>query len=66
MEGFLGVVQAGADGSAAKITPFMGGFSDPAANTFWGRPAYMMQMDDGAMLISDEQLGAIYRISYAK
>jgi glucose/arabinose dehydrogenase len=26
----------------------------------------MLQMPDGAMLVSDEQLGAIYRISYSR
>jgi glucose/arabinose dehydrogenase len=26
----------------------------------------MLQMKDGSMLVSDEQLGAIYRVSYAK
>jgi glucose/arabinose dehydrogenase len=25
-----------------------------------------LQMPDGALLVSDEQLGAIYRISYSK
>ena len=33
---------------------------------FWGRPAYMLQMPDGSLLVSDEQLGAIYRVSYVK
>jgi hypothetical protein len=42
------------------------GFMDEATQTFWGRPAYLMQMPDGALLVSDEQLGAIYRISYAR
>ena len=37
-----------------------------ADQSFWGRPAYMLQMKDGSMLVSDEQLGAIYRITYAK
>ncbi len=60
------VVRADADGKNAKATPFMTGFADPAANTFWGRPTYFLQMPDGALLVSDEQLGAIYRISYAK
>jgi glucose/arabinose dehydrogenase len=32
--------------------------------SFWGRPAYLMQMPDGAVLVSDEQNGAIYRVSY--
>lgn len=59
-------VHADADGKNAKVTPFITGFKDDAANTFWGRPTYFLQMPDGALLLSDEQLGAIYRISYAK
>jgi glucose/arabinose dehydrogenase len=59
-------VRAGADGSNAKIEPFMTGFMNPATQAFSGRPAYLLQMPDGALLVSDEQLGAIYRISYAR
>lgn len=58
-------VRIGADGKTAKVTPFLTGFLDEKANTFWGRPAYVLPMPDGAMLVSDEQLGAIYRVSYA-
>jgi len=60
------VVKADADGKNARLTPFMTGFADPAANTFWGRPTYFLQMPDGSLLVSDEQTGAIYRVSYAK
>jgi len=59
-------VTADAKGKNAKMTPFMTGFADPKENTFWGRPAYLLQMPDGSLLVSDEQNGAIYRISYAK
>jgi glucose/arabinose dehydrogenase len=60
-------VRAGADGKGAKVTPFMTGFlEDPKTAKFWGRPAYLLQMPDGSVLVSDEQLGAIYRVSYAK
>ena len=59
-------VQAGPDGSNAKIVPFISGFMDPATQTFWGRPAYLLQLPDGSLLVSDEQLGAIYRITYAR
>jgi glucose/arabinose dehydrogenase len=59
------MVRANPDGSGAQVTPFITGFLDSSNNSFWGRPAYMMQMSDGSLLISDEQLGAIYRISYA-
>ena len=58
--------EAGADGKGAKVTPFLTGFMDAKANTFWGRPVDVMQMPDGALLVADEQNGAIYRISYAE
>jgi glucose/arabinose dehydrogenase len=48
----------------AKIEPFMTGLLDQKANTFSGRPTYVLQMPDGALLVSDEQNGAVYRISY--
>ena len=60
------MVKAGADGKNAKITPFITGFMNPADQSFWGRPAYLLQMPDGSMLVSDEQLGAIYRVTYSK
>ena len=58
------VVRAGADGRNASITPFLTGLLDSASDRFSGRPAYFQQMPDGSLLVSDEQLGAIYRISY--
>ena len=58
------VVQAKINGGKATITPFMTGFLDPASNAFWGRPVDVMQLPDGSMLVSDEQNGAIYRVSY--
>ena len=54
------------DGKNPKVTPFMTGFMDAQENKFWGRPAYVLQMPDGALLVSDEQVGAIYRVSYRK
>jgi glucose/arabinose dehydrogenase len=32
----------------------------------WGRPADVQVMPDGALLVSDDEAGAIYRISYSK
>jgi glucose/arabinose dehydrogenase len=58
-------VKASPDGKGAKVTPFATGFMDPKDNSFWGRPAYLAQLNDGSLLVSDEQLGAIYRISYS-
>lgn len=59
-------VRVDADGKNPKVTPFMTGFKDEKTDAFWGRPTYFLQMPDGSLLLSDEQLGAIYRISYAK
>jgi glucose/arabinose dehydrogenase len=58
-------VRAGADGKGAKVRPFITGFNESKDSyKFWGRPAYIAQMPDGALLVSDEQVGAIYRVSY--
>jgi glucose/arabinose dehydrogenase len=35
-------------------------------NQPWGRPAYLFQMPDGSLLVSDDYAGAIYRISYSR
>jgi glucose/arabinose dehydrogenase len=59
-------VRAGADGKNAKVTPFMTGFRDDKENKFWGRPTDVMQLPDGSLLVSDEQVGAIYRVTYSK
>jgi glucose/arabinose dehydrogenase len=44
----------------------LSGLLDEGKNEFYGRPTYVLQMPDGSMLVSDEQNGAIYRISYSK
>jgi glucose/arabinose dehydrogenase len=58
------VVQAKIAGAKATITPFMTGFLDTKANAFWGRPVDVQQLPDGSLLVSDEQNGAIYRVTY--
>jgi len=60
------MVKATPDGKNAKIAPFMTGFLDKARNAFSGRPTDVMLMPDGSVLVSDEQNGAIYRVSYKK
>ena len=60
-------VRPSGDGKSAKVTRFLTGFQEGNEDyKFWGRPAYVAQMPDGSLLVSDEQVGAIYRISYAK
>jgi glucose/arabinose dehydrogenase len=59
-------VRMSADGKSAKLIPFMTGLLDTKENKFLGRPTYVLQMPDGALLVSDEHNGAIYRISYVQ
>jgi glucose/arabinose dehydrogenase len=58
------VVQAKMNGGKATLTPFMTGFLDTASNSFWGRPVDVQPLPDGSLLVSDEQNGAIYRVTY--
>jgi glucose/arabinose dehydrogenase len=57
-------VRTDAQGNNPSIKAFMTGFLDPSNDNFSGRPTYMLQLPDGSLLVSDEQLGAIYRITY--
>ena len=36
-----------------------------ANNIGWGRPVDVLVMPDGALLVSDDRMGVIYRIRYA-
>jgi glucose/arabinose dehydrogenase len=44
----------------------MTGLRDEANQRFLGRPAGLLTMPDGSLLVSDEQNGAIYRVSYRR
>ena len=62
--GFDVVIARPQANGTAGIEPFMTGLLDEGKNEFYGRPAYVLQMPNGALLVSDEQNGATYRISY--
>lgn len=47
-----------------KYEPFVTGWLE--GEKFWGRPADVFVMPDGALLISDDVAGAIFRVSYKK
>lgn len=51
-------------GRAAKYEVFAEGWLE--ASRAWGRPVDVLVMPDGALLVSDDEAGAIYRISYKK
>jgi len=57
----LAIVRPDKEG-AARYEPFMTGFLEN--NVAWGRPVDVLLMPDGSMLVSDDKLGAIYRITY--
>jgi glucose/arabinose dehydrogenase len=52
----------------AKSEPFLEGFmtDEKADPPMWGRPADVLQMADGSLLVSDDYNGIIYRVSYKK
>jgi glucose/arabinose dehydrogenase len=50
------------DGKVSGSQPFLTGFLD--GETGLGRPADVQPMRDGSLLVSDDQNGVIYRITY--
>jgi glucose/arabinose dehydrogenase len=57
----------GRDGNV-ELKPFLDGFlQDAKADPpMWGRPVDVLVMKDGALLVSDDYNGIVYRISYAR
>ena len=49
-------------GNAVDYRPFIVGWLEGERN--WGRPADVFVMPDGALLVSDDQAGAIYRVTW--
>ncbi|MDB5808319.1 MAG: Sorbosone dehydrogenase [Betaproteobacteria bacterium] len=56
------------DQGRTTLKPFLDGFlvDEKGDPPMWGRPVDVLQMRDGAMLVSDDYNGIIYRISYKK
>ncbi|WP_239451608.1 PQQ-dependent sugar dehydrogenase [Elioraea rosea] len=57
------VAKLDGQGRVTGIQPFLTGFLDASGEKFTGRPVDVQQLQDGSLLVADEQLGAIYRIS---
>ncbi|WP_420581074.1 PQQ-dependent sugar dehydrogenase [Reichenbachiella sp.] len=53
------------DGIATDYEPFAFGWLDEEAQEAFGRPVDVLIMPDGAMLVSDDRAGVIYRITYS-
>ena len=60
--GDLVVVKLKPDGTFRSMEPFVTGFLQD--NNYVGRPADVMVMKDGSLLVSDDYNGAVYRVSY--
>jgi glucose/arabinose dehydrogenase len=58
------VAKLDAQGNVTGVEPFMTGLLDEANQRFLGRPADVHVLRDGSLLVADEQMGAIYRITY--
>jgi len=56
------VMLARLTGDQVQYQPFITGWLQN--ESAWGRPAYLLVMPDGSLLISDDKAGAIYRLSY--
>lgn len=50
------------DGKATGYRPYIEGWLQ--GEDVWGRPVDMLVMPDGALLVSDDYAGAIYRVTY--
>jgi glucose/arabinose dehydrogenase len=60
-------VAVDAQGRAAAPEPFLQGFLQvdrSGRENVWGRPADVLPLPDGSLLISDDLAGAIYRVRY--
>jgi glucose/arabinose dehydrogenase len=60
--GDLVLVKLKPEGTFSSMEPFVTGFIEN--NEYVGRPADVMVMKDGSLLVSDDYNGAVYRISY--
>jgi len=58
------VAHLDAQGNVTRIEEFMTGLRDDANQRFLDRPVDVHVMRDGSLLVSGEQMGAIYRVTY--
>ncbi len=57
------LVRLDEEGEAVAYEPFATGWLQDGDN--WGRPVDVLQTPEGALLVSDDQTGTLYRITYA-
>lgn len=55
----------GKNGEKPRMEPFAQGWLQ-SGDRVWGRPADVLPLPDGSLLISDDYAGAIYRVTYKR
>ncbi len=60
----ISLVKVDGKGKSVGYETFASGWMDPATQKVWGRPVDVLILSDGSMLVSDDQAGVIYRITY--
>lgn len=60
----VSLVKVANNNEATSYETFASGWLDEATQKAWGRPVDVLVLPDGSMLVSDDQAGVIYRISY--
>lgn len=60
----LSLVKVDANSKVTSYETFASGWMDEATQKVWGRPVDVLVMPDGALLVSDDYAGVIYRIAY--
>lgn len=51
---------------ATSYETFASGWLDDETQKVWGRPVDVLELNDGSMLVSDDQADVVYRISYKR
>ena len=60
----VSVAYVDANNKVTSVEPFLEGFVKD--NQYLGRPVDVLVMADGALLVSDDHAGAVYRVSYGQ
>lgn len=64
--GYRITMVAETNGVGKSYNPMITGWLNEEEQSSWGRPVDILELPDGSMLISDDQSGTIYRLSYSE
>jgi glucose/arabinose dehydrogenase len=60
----LSLVKVDENNKTTAYETFASGWLDEATQKAWGRPVDVLMLSDGSLLVSDDQAGVVYRITY--